>query len=102
MSGDFDLTTIVLLGGAVATFAKLVVDMAKMSGLKDTRWYPVLAFVVAWLVAFGLLYRHAGGIVGVNEGITSFLAGLLAAAGAVGITETGRKADAVKDARQGE
>ena len=99
--GDFDLTTIVLLGGAVATFAKLAVDMAKMSGLTDTRWYPPLAFVVAWLIALGLL-RLRLGVVGLDQLIIAVLAGILAAAGAVGITEMGRKADAVKDARKSE
>ncbi len=99
--GDFDLTTIVLLGGAVATFAKLAVDMAKMSGLTDTRWYPPLAFVVAWLIALGLL-RLRLGVVGLDQIIIAVLAGILAAAGAVGITEMGRKADAVKEARKGE
>lgn len=101
MTGDFDLTTIVLLGGAVATFAKMTVDMAKMSGLTDTRWYPPLAFVVAWLIALGLL-RLRLGVVGLDQIIIAVLAGILAAAGAVGITEMGRKADAVKEARKGE
>ena len=81
--------------------AKLLVDLVKAGGLTVTWLYPVLAVVFGIGASFAVLFAN-GTALTQEAAATALLAGVLAGAAAVGITEAGRKADAVKDARKGE
>jgi uncharacterized membrane-anchored protein YhcB (DUF1043 family) len=70
-------------------------------GLAVTWLYPVLAVVFGVAASFLVLFAN-GAAITQQAAATALIAGVLAGATAVGVTEAGRKADAVKDARKGD
>lgn len=96
-----DLVGALTLAASSGIIAKLLVDLVKAGGLTVTWLYPVLA--VAFGVAASFLVLLANGAALTQEAAaTALLAGVLAGAAAIGVTEAQRKADAVKAARKGE
>jgi hypothetical protein len=85
------MQSILTLAAAATTFAKLLVDIVRMTGAKPTWLSPVLALMFG--VASVLLLMVAGGEVLTAQSVAqAVLAGVLAAGGAVGVTELSRRA----------
>lgn len=84
---------IIILALAATTIVKALVDMSRLAFNAPPRWLsPLFALVVGILVSF--LLRLANGEV-ITSAIAAqcVLAGLLAAASAVGVTELQKKAN---------
>ena len=96
-----ELAGALTLAASSGLIAKLLVDLVKAGGLTVTWLYPLLAVLFGVGASFAVLFAN-GTALTQEAAATALLAGVLAGAAAAGVTEVGRKADAVKDARKGE
>lgn len=91
---------VVTLATASTVVAKALVDLVKLTGVLPTWAFPLLALAFGVGVSVLLLVASSTPLLPPALA-TACLAGVLAAIGAVGVTELQRKADAEKDARKG-
>lgn len=83
---------IIILALAATTFTKVFVDMIRLAFNAPPRWLsPLFAVVVGVAVSFLLRTANADPITG-PVAAQCILAGMLAAASAVGVTELQKKA----------
>lgn len=90
--GDVMTDNIFLLSVAATTLVKVAVDIVRLAFVVPPRWMsPLLAVIIGPIVAM-LLVLESGVLMSDQTVARCFLAGLLAAGGAVGVTELARKA----------
>lgn len=80
-------------GAAAAGFAKVLVDLIKLSPIPSPSVVlPIFAFICSEGCAFLLLVANGGTLNAQNAAITALI-GVAATAGAIGITEAQKKAN---------
>ena len=94
-----ELAGALTLAASSGLIAKLLVDLVKAGGLTLTWLYPLLAVLFGVGASFAVLFAN-GTALTQEAAATALLAGVLAGAAAAGVTEVGRKADAIKEARK--
>ena len=94
-----ELAGALTLAASSGLIAKLLVDLVKAGGLTVTWLYPVVAVAFGVGASFLVLFAN-GAAITQEAAATALLAGVLAGAAAAGVTEVGRKADAIKEARK--
>ena len=94
-----ELAGALTLAASSGLIAKLLVDLVKAGGLTLTWLYPVVAVAFGVGASFLVLFANGAAITQATAA-TALLAGVLAGAAAAGVTEVGRKADAIKEARK--
>lgn len=83
----------VVQGAAAAGFAKVLVDLIKMSPIPSPSIVlPIFAFICSEACAFLLLVANGGSLNGQNAAITALI-GIAATAGAMGMTAAQNKAN---------
>lgn len=79
---------IITQGAAAAGFAKILVDLIKMSPIPSPSVVlPIFAFLCSEMMAF-LLFLAGGGALTTSSIALNALVGVAATAGAIGMTET--------------
>ncbi len=91
MADPINAAEIVTQGAAAAGFAKILVDLVKMSPLPFAgAALPVLAFLFSEVCAF-LLFAASGGVFTSASISLTVLVGIAATAGAIGLTAAHNK-----------
>lgn len=84
-----DITTKTL---AIVTIVKILVDMIKIAMPNQPTYIPPLAATVFGIITAILVDLAEGTIINSQSIATSILAGILAAGGAIGVTELQKRA----------
>ena len=84
-----DITTKTL---AIVTIVKILVDMVKMAVPNMPTYVPPLAATIFGILAAILVDMASGTVLNGQSIATSILAGILAAGGAIGVTELQKRA----------
>lgn len=89
-----EVSDLIAQGAAAAAFAKILVDLVKLSPLPSpSAFLPVLAFVFGEACAFLLAATSPDVVFDRATLAATALVGIGAAAGAIGLTEAARQAD---------
>lgn len=99
MKGQTVDNNIIVLSAAATTFAKVAVDLARMGKPDLPRWLLPLLAIAAAIGALLLLMVAEGQIITPQLGAQAVLAGILAAASAVGVTELQKHANPAEAVR---